>query len=106
MPVMASAPAPVQYPTNHRVIPVIEPQSLVVFDCTELLTERWVHMIGKRGGLISYLCRQSRAISRIRTYNHTAWASSSGEEKDNLDHSATGHFTEYRYCISKHLGVT
>ena len=41
---------------------------------------------------ISYLCIQNRAINRNRTYNHTAWASNSGEEKDILDHSATGHF--------------
>ena len=39
-------------------------------------------MIEKRGGI----------ISDLYTYNHTAWAGNSGEEKDSLDHSATGHF--------------
>ena len=62
----------------HRLLTIIEPQSLVVFGSTALLN--------------SYLCRQNRAIGRIRTYNHTAWASDSGEEKDSFDHSATGHF--------------
>ena len=46
----------------------------------------------EEGWIISYLCIQNRAIDRIRTYNHAAWASNSGEEKDSLDHSATGHF--------------
>ena len=67
-------------------------------------------MIEKRGGIISYLCIQNRAIDRIRTYNHAAWASNSGEEKDSLDHSATGHFIYLKektdYCTSNHLGVT
>ena len=82
----------------HRVITVIEPQSVVVFGCTALLSmveaTAYIHIIGKRGGIFSYLCRQNRAICRIRTvlYNHTAGASNSVEEKDSLDHSATGHF--------------
>ena len=79
----------------HREITVIELQSLVVFGCTALFSWQGqlpVHMIEKRGGIISYLCIQNRAINRIRTYNHAAWASNSGEEKDSLDHSATGHF--------------
>ena len=67
-------------------------------------------MIEKRGGIISYLCIQIRAIDRIRTYNHAEWASNSGEEKDSLDHSATGHIIIIKkttdYCTSNHLGVT
>ena len=83
------------YSVAHREITLIELQSLVVFGCTALL-----FMVGatasthdrKRGGIISYLCLQNRAINRIQTYNHAAWASNSGEEKDSLDHSATDHF--------------
>ena len=50
-----------------------------------------LHMIEKRGGIISYLCIQNRAIDRIQTYNHAAKVSNYGEEKDSLDHSGTGH---------------
>ena len=55
-------------------------------------------MIGKRGGIIYYLCRQNK--DRGEEYDPlagfepepTAWASNSGEETDSLDHSATGHY--------------
>ena len=41
----------------------------------------------------------------------TAWASNSGEEKDSLDHSATGHYVYNtkgltKYCASKRLRVS
>ena len=57
-------------------------------------------MKGKRGGIIYYLSRQNKgrgeehvplAGFEPRTYS-TAWASNSGEEKDSLEHSATGHY--------------
>ena len=58
-------------------------------------------MIGMRGGRITYLCgqnkgRRTKAFGRIRTYNlqPTAWVSNSGEEKDKLDHPATGSYTQ------------
>ena len=79
----------------HRVITVIEPQSLVVFGCTALHTMVGAtapHMIGKRGRLIYYLFIQNRGIFMIRTYNHTTLAGNSEVEIVSLDHSATGHF--------------
>ena len=58
----------------HRVIIIIEPQRLVVLGITALFTmvgQLRIHMIRKRGGIISYLCKQNkgrtRAIGRIRT---------------------------------------
>ena len=35
-------------------------------------------------------------MNRIQTYNHAAWAINSGEEKDSLDQSATGHFIQLK----------
>ena len=61
----------------HRGITVIEEQRQVVLGSTALFTkvgQLHIHMIGKRGGKISYLYRQNkgrgiRASGRIRTYN-------------------------------------
>ena len=51
-------------------------------------------MIGMRGGRISNLCEQNKVEEQepLAGIEPTARASNSGEEKDNLDHSATGHF--------------
>ena len=62
---------------GHRGITVIEEQRQVVLGSTALFTkvgQLHIHMIGKRGGRISYLYRQNkgkgiRASGRIRTYS-------------------------------------
>ena len=60
---------------SHRVITVIEPQSLVVFCYTALLTmvgatASTLHMIGKMGGIFSYLSRQNVAGFEPITIQH------------------------------------
>ena len=51
-------------------------------------------MIGMRVGLIYYLCRQNKG--RGEEHNPLAWASNPEEEKDSLDHSATGHYIKLK----------
>ena len=63
------------------------------------------HMKGMRGGRISNLCRQNKGrveeqdqLGRFEPTTYSiAWASNSGEEKDSLDHSATGHYISSYY---------
>ena len=67
---------------KHRVITVIDEQRLVVLGSKALFTKvgqlhSHTHMIGKRGGNISYLYRQS-----VAGFEPSAWTSISGEEKD------------------------
>ena len=68
---------------RHRVITPKEEQSQVVLsECStfyHVMEKLSVHITGKRGGIISHLCRQNRgievrnrAIGRIGT--HQSWA--------------------------------
>ena len=58
-----------------------------------------IHMKGMRGEIISNLCRQTKGkveekdqLGRLESTTYSiAGATNSGEEKDSLDHSATGH---------------
>ena len=53
-------------------------------------------MIVKRVGIIYYLSRQNKGKGGAHWQDSilepTAWASNSGEEKDSVDHSASGHY--------------
>ena len=82
----------IHYTVHHREITLIELQSLVVFGCAALL-----FMVGATASthdreegwddfLFVYTELSHRQDSNLQP------CSNSGEEKDSLDHSATGHF--------------
>ena len=52
-------------------------------------------MVGKRNEKI-FICVDRIDQWQVTNQQPTAWASNSGEEKDSLDHSATGHFIYFK----------
>ena len=60
-------------------------------NCVNKLSSKRERNLSETSKHKSHRSRHFYFMLWIRTYNHTAWASNSGEEKDSLDHSATGH---------------